>query len=189
MTILSEHRPAPGRHRPVSKAQLALRFDYVLLLSTLFIAVLGALMVYSATRDNLALNGDDPRYYLKRQALYVVVGALVMGVPRPPRLSLARTRERRHLRGGHPRPAVNVRHREQSTRGHPMDPVARRRPGTTVGVRDPRHDRHDRDLLFATSERAHILRFVEDPRARRPSRSSWWRSNPTSDRRSSCRSC
>jgi rod shape determining protein RodA len=80
VTILSEHRPAPGRHRPVSKAQLALRFDYVLLLSTLFIAGLGALMVYSATRDNLALAGDDPRYYLKRQALYVVVGAVVMGV-------------------------------------------------------------------------------------------------------------
>ncbi len=37
-------------------------------------------MVYSATRDNLALAGDDPRYYLKRQALFVVVGALVMGV-------------------------------------------------------------------------------------------------------------
>ncbi|MGO9341468.1 MAG: rod shape-determining protein RodA [Acidimicrobiales bacterium] len=80
MTILSEHRPAPGRHRPVTKAQLALRFDYVLLLSTLFIAAMGALMVYSATRDNLALAGDDPRYYLKRQAFYVVVGALVMGV-------------------------------------------------------------------------------------------------------------
>jgi rod shape determining protein RodA len=80
VTILSEHRPAPGRHRPVSKAQLALRFDYVLLLSTLFIAGLGALMVFSATRDNLALAGDDPRYYLKRQALYVVVGAVVMVV-------------------------------------------------------------------------------------------------------------
>lgn len=78
MTILSEHRPAPGRHRPVTKAQLALRFDYVLLLSTLFVAALGALMVYSATRDNLALAGDDPRYYLKRQALFVLVGAIVM---------------------------------------------------------------------------------------------------------------
>jgi rod shape determining protein RodA len=78
VTILSEHRPAPGRHRPVTKAQLALRFDYVLLLSTLFVAALGALMVYSATRDNLALAGDDPRYYLKRQALFVLVGAIVM---------------------------------------------------------------------------------------------------------------
>jgi rod shape determining protein RodA len=80
VTILSEHRPAPGRHRPVTKAQLALRFDYVLLLSTLFVAALGALMVYSATRDNLAIHGDDPRYYLKRQAVFVLVGAVVMGV-------------------------------------------------------------------------------------------------------------
>jgi rod shape determining protein RodA len=79
VTILSEHRPAPGRHRPVTRAQLALRFDYVLALSTVFVAGLGALMVYSATRDNFDLVGHDPTYYLKRQAGYVVVGAMVMG--------------------------------------------------------------------------------------------------------------
>jgi rod shape determining protein RodA len=80
VTILSEHRPAPGRHRPTTKVQLALRFDYALALATLFVAAIGVLMVYSATRDNLALNGDDPTYYLKRQAAYVVVGIVVMGV-------------------------------------------------------------------------------------------------------------
>jgi rod shape determining protein RodA len=78
VTILSEHRPAPGRHRPVTKAQLALRFDYVLALSTIFVAGLGALMVYSATRDNFSLVGDEPTYYLKRQATYVFVGATAM---------------------------------------------------------------------------------------------------------------
>ena len=80
MTILSEHRPAPGRHRPVTRAQLALRFDYVQAICTLFIAALGVLMVYSATRDDYALVGTDTTFYLKRQAAYVVVGAVVMGV-------------------------------------------------------------------------------------------------------------
>ena len=80
MTTLAEHRPAPGRHRPLSRAQLALRFDYPLALGTLIVAGLGVLMIYSATRDSLALAGDDPRYYLKRQAAYVIVGAIVMVV-------------------------------------------------------------------------------------------------------------
>ena len=75
MTILSEHRPAPGRHRPVTRAQLALRFDYVQAICTLFVAALGVLMVYSATRDNVALVGSDSTFYLKRQAAYVVVNA------------------------------------------------------------------------------------------------------------------
>jgi rod shape determining protein RodA len=80
VTILSEHRPAPGRHRPVTKVQLALRFDYALAIGTLFVAALGVLMVYSATRDNAALVGADPTYFMKRQAAYVVVGAVVMAV-------------------------------------------------------------------------------------------------------------
>jgi rod shape determining protein RodA len=80
VTILSEHRPAPGRHRPVTTAQLALRFDYVQAICTLFVAALGVLMVYSATRDNYALVGTDTTFYLKRQAAYVVVGAIVMGI-------------------------------------------------------------------------------------------------------------
>lgn len=79
-TVSWEHRPAPGRHRPVTKAQLALRFDYALALSTLFVAALGVLMVYSATKHNTALVGSDPTFYMKRQLAYVLVGAVVMGV-------------------------------------------------------------------------------------------------------------
>jgi rod shape determining protein RodA len=46
----------------------------------LFVAALGVLMVYSATRDNFALVGNDTTFYLKRQAGYVIVGAVVMGI-------------------------------------------------------------------------------------------------------------
>jgi len=54
------------------------RLDYVLIVSTLVVAAIGVVMVYSATRDKLALAGIDPHYFLVRQALYVMVGAVVM---------------------------------------------------------------------------------------------------------------
>src|ERR1022692_936697 len=37
-------------------------------------------MIYSATKGKLALAGEDPRYFLKRQLLYVVLGVAVMVV-------------------------------------------------------------------------------------------------------------
>ncbi len=37
-------------------------------------------MIYSATKGKLALAGEDPRYFLKRQALYIVLGVAVMVV-------------------------------------------------------------------------------------------------------------
>jgi len=35
-------------------------------------------MIYSASRDRLQAAGSDPRYYLKRQAVFVVLGVAVM---------------------------------------------------------------------------------------------------------------
>jgi rod shape determining protein RodA len=52
----------------------------VLAICTIFVASVGVLMVYSATKDNLTLVGNDPTYFLKRQATYVFVGVIVMGV-------------------------------------------------------------------------------------------------------------
>jgi len=65
-------------HRATLGRQLALRVDWALLGTTLAVAALGAVMVYSATRDKLALAGLNPHYYLERQAGFVVIGALVM---------------------------------------------------------------------------------------------------------------
>ena len=54
--------------------------DLVLVVSTLIVAVLGVVMVYSATRTKLSALGLDPHQYLKHQALFVVlgVGAMVL---------------------------------------------------------------------------------------------------------------
>jgi rod shape determining protein RodA len=65
-------------HRSTSSRTPALRIDYALIISTLAVAVLGVVIVYSATRSKLVLAGDDPHYFLDHQAAYVVVGVIVM---------------------------------------------------------------------------------------------------------------
>ena len=54
------------------------RADPVLLVTSLLLAVTGVVMIYSATKDNLALNGEDPRYFLKRQLIFLVIALVVM---------------------------------------------------------------------------------------------------------------
>jgi rod shape determining protein RodA len=54
--------------------------DLTLLLSTLAIAGMGVLMVYSATRQRQESAGLDPAYFLKRQALFVALGLVAMAV-------------------------------------------------------------------------------------------------------------
>jgi rod shape determining protein RodA len=46
--------------------------------AVLAIAVLGLLMIYSSTRERLALDGIDEYYFVKRQAIFVVLGLCVM---------------------------------------------------------------------------------------------------------------
>jgi rod shape determining protein RodA len=53
-------------------------YDLVLVALTLAVSGFGVLMVYSATRDQLLRNLENPHYYLERQALFVALGAIVM---------------------------------------------------------------------------------------------------------------
>jgi rod shape determining protein RodA len=52
--------------------------DVVLTFATLAVAAMGVLMVYSATRGKLELAGADPRFYLKKQLIYAIIGFAVM---------------------------------------------------------------------------------------------------------------
>ncbi len=52
--------------------------DVVLLAAVAAITGVGMLMIYSSTRGRQATAGLDPAYFLKRQALFVAVGVLVM---------------------------------------------------------------------------------------------------------------
>jgi rod shape determining protein RodA len=53
-------------------------FDYVLVLATLILSAIGVVMVYTATRGPLLAAGEDPKTFLKKQALFVVMGVIVM---------------------------------------------------------------------------------------------------------------
>src|SRR6185437_13711948 len=53
-------------------------FDYILVLATIIVAIAGLVMVYSATRGSLLALGEDPLLYVKKQALFVVLGVVVM---------------------------------------------------------------------------------------------------------------
>lgn len=57
-----------------------LHFDFTLFVVTVSIAFLGVIMVYSATREKLKLAGMNPYSYLERQAIFVLLGIVVMFV-------------------------------------------------------------------------------------------------------------
>ena len=52
----------------------------VLILVTMGLVAFGLVMVYSATSASAALANGDPSYYLKRQAIYAVLGVVLMVV-------------------------------------------------------------------------------------------------------------
>jgi rod shape determining protein RodA len=67
---VSARSVAPPRRGPV--------FDVVLAVAPILVAVVGVVMVYSATRGELLAAGESPHTYLKKQALFVVIGVVVM---------------------------------------------------------------------------------------------------------------
>lgn len=73
LSSLTFDRPATGR-------RLLGRLDLVLVTATLLLAAVGVVMVFSATRDGQAAAGLSTHYYLIRQAIFVVIGAIVMVV-------------------------------------------------------------------------------------------------------------
>lgn len=54
--------------------------DPFLVLGALAASVVGVVMVYTATRGVLLQAGTSPTHYLKRQAVFVVLGVIVMGL-------------------------------------------------------------------------------------------------------------
>ena len=53
-------------------------FDYILVIATGLVAVIGVVMVYTATRGTLQAHFEDPKTFLKKQALFVVLGVITM---------------------------------------------------------------------------------------------------------------
>ena len=52
--------------------------DVILVVSSVLAAIIGVVMVYTATRGPLIAAGTSPTYFLKRQAIFVVIGIVGM---------------------------------------------------------------------------------------------------------------
>jgi rod shape determining protein RodA len=74
---LVNYAPATVAARPRIRT-LSARFDVVLVGCTVLLGIIGVVTVYTATKGKLALAGEDPRYFLKRQAIFFVIGGVVM---------------------------------------------------------------------------------------------------------------
>jgi rod shape determining protein RodA len=72
MTTIARTHVAPRRN--------VLPFDIILVVATLMVSTIGVIMVYTATRGVLLAQGEDPKTFLKKQALFVVLGVIVMVV-------------------------------------------------------------------------------------------------------------
>ncbi|HEY0716152.1 MAG TPA: rod shape-determining protein RodA [Streptosporangiaceae bacterium] len=78
-------RPGAFRTRPrslltrVRSRDSRLRHvDWLLIAAVLALCVIGVLLVWSATEPSLAQRGADPRTYLDKQAIFVVLGLIMM---------------------------------------------------------------------------------------------------------------
>ena len=54
------------------------QFDVALAGAIVLIGAFGCLMIYTATRDSLEAQGISPTYYLKKQAIFLIIGLVVM---------------------------------------------------------------------------------------------------------------
>ena len=72
MTTLARTHVAARRNVPP--------FDLILLVATMLVSILGVVMVYTATRGSLLAQGDDPKTFLKKQGLFVILGVITMVV-------------------------------------------------------------------------------------------------------------
>jgi rod shape determining protein RodA len=77
MNMIPRTVTAPRRGTPTSRSNVP-PFDYILVAATIIVSLVGVVMVYTATRGSLLAQGEDPHAYLKKQALYVVLGIFVM---------------------------------------------------------------------------------------------------------------
>jgi rod shape determining protein RodA len=68
----------PGQNPTLSERFPLKHVDFALVGAALGLAIYGVLMVYSATHRSQAIQLRDPTYFVKRQALFVVIGCLAM---------------------------------------------------------------------------------------------------------------
>jgi rod shape determining protein RodA len=71
-------RPRSLLARAFARNSVLRQMDWILVVVVLGLSAIGTLLVWSATQPSLAAAGDDPRTYLKKQLLNVVLGLCLM---------------------------------------------------------------------------------------------------------------
>ncbi len=71
-------RPRSLLSRAFARNSVLRQMDWILVVVVAGLSALGVLLVWSATQPSLAAAGDDPRTYLKKQLLNVVIGLGLM---------------------------------------------------------------------------------------------------------------
>ncbi|MDA8309539.1 MAG: FtsW/RodA/SpoVE family cell cycle protein [Actinomycetota bacterium] len=69
-----------SERRPLMVRRPSVLVDPFLVAGSVLAAIVGLVMVYTATRGPLLLAGTSPTYFVKRQAVFVVLGIVVMGL-------------------------------------------------------------------------------------------------------------
>lgn len=70
-------RPMVAPRRGATSASLVRRTDWALIISATTLSVIGAFVVWSATRMKLDANGSDPQFYFKRHLLNLAIGMVL----------------------------------------------------------------------------------------------------------------
>jgi rod shape determining protein RodA len=77
-TGLFSGRPQSMLSRAFARKSILRHMDWLLILVVCGLSALGVLLVWSATQPGLLQQGADPRTYLKKQLLNVIIGLLLM---------------------------------------------------------------------------------------------------------------
>jgi rod shape determining protein RodA len=77
-TAVPALRPVSLWRRALARDSLLRHVDWILVLAVLALSLIGTLLVWSATAPGLRQAGANPRAYLEKQLLVVVVGLLLM---------------------------------------------------------------------------------------------------------------
>src|SRR6266508_2308399 len=72
--------PPPGRAMGLERSDRLRNVDVTLLAAFVLLAAAGLMMVYSATNQSLSAFGQNPGYYLKRQAVFLAAGMVALVV-------------------------------------------------------------------------------------------------------------
>ena len=71
-------RPRSLLARAFARRSVLRQMDWILVLAVSALSAIGVLLVWSATQPSLLAAGLDPRTYLKKQLLWVVIGLMLM---------------------------------------------------------------------------------------------------------------